>query len=330
MINALPYSLPLCIPLFTLVGAYLGGWWVTLGIVIAFVIHPILDFFAPQIREEDESSPKNPFWYSFLLWIYLPLQVIFLNVIFYWISVRFYSLPELLGIILSVGTVTGALGITMAHELVHRKDRWERGLGVGLLAMVNYTHFRIEHVFGHHKHVATPLDPASARPGESLYSFLPRSLFGSFLSAWSIEGKRRNVLRNRMYHYLIFAALLWSLVFFSYGVLGLVVFLGQSIVAILILESINYIEHCGLQREETSPGVYAPVTQMHSWDSHQKFTNLFLFNLGKHAHHHAAPTVPYQDLKLPKQANTLRYGYSLEILLAFLGKNTTLNTHRIS
>ncbi|WP_404326865.1 fatty acid desaturase [Aerophototrophica crusticola] len=69
--------------------------------------------------------------------------------------------------------VSGGIGINTAHELVHRRHAWERGLGVALLSLTLYAHFRIEHVHGHHRRVATPDDPATARLGEGVYASMP-------------------------------------------------------------------------------------------------------------------------------------------------------------
>lgn len=322
MKKVIPYSVPYSIPLLALAGIHFGGFWVLAGLIFAFVIHPLLDLMAGKTEDMASVNGENATLFSLLLWIYVPLQAVFLSLIFYWVSVRSFTGLELIGITLSAGAVTGALGITIAHELVHRRERWERGLGVALLAMVNYSHFRVEHVFGHHKHVATPLDPASARAGESVYTFIVRSIIGSFISAWKIESKRKSFIKNRIVHYIAVAIILASFIYAILGTVALAVYLGQSLFAVIILEAINYIEHYGLEREEIRPGVYASVTELHSWDSTHKFTNLFLFNLGRHAHHHASPTVPYQELHAAKVPNTLRHGYSLEILLAFIGKNT--------
>ena len=52
------------------------------------------------------------------------------------------------------------------------------------MTSVCYGHFMVEHYRGHHPRAATQADPASARYGESLYHFLPRSLWGSWVSGW--------------------------------------------------------------------------------------------------------------------------------------------------
>ncbi|MCH8150382.1 MAG: hypothetical protein IH987_20790, partial [Planctomycetes bacterium] len=66
-----------------------------------------------------------------------------------------------------------------AHELGHKHAAWERWLSRVVLAPVAYGHFFVEHNRGHHRRVATPEDPASARLGESFWAFLPRTVLGS-------------------------------------------------------------------------------------------------------------------------------------------------------
>ena len=108
-----------------------------------------------------------------------------------------------------VGLYYGAVGIAVAHELMHRPSRLDRWLGDFLLCTVTYPHFSIEHVYGHHIRVATPDDPASARLGEPLYAFVPRSIIGGLRGAWEIETKRLKSrgqgvfsIHNRMLGYL--------------------------------------------------------------------------------------------------------------------------------
>ena len=322
MRNLIPFTLALTVPVIAWFGIELGGPWVLSGFIFSFVIHPILDIISGKNHEVLEKGSVSGTAYSFILWFYFPLQILFLYKVLNLTSVNEFSPLALWGIILSAGAITGGLGINIAHELVHRRARWERGIGVGLLALVNYAHFRVEHVFGHHKHVSTPHDPASARKGESIYKFLVRSIVMSWISAWRIEAKRKPLHKNRLLHYIVLQSLLITASFFFFGVVGGVVYLGQSAVAILTLESINYIEHFGLERKELSPGVYEAVSELHSWDSSHRMTNWFLFNLGRHAHHHASPTVPYHELKTSKTDNQLKYGYSTEILLAYIGKNS--------
>src|SRR5699024_4503814 len=82
------------------------------------------------------------------------------------------------------------ISINTAHELGHKKTQLERWLAMIALAPVAYGHFYVEHNKGHHRRVATPEDPASARMGESFWRFLPRTVIGSVRSAWGIAAQR--------------------------------------------------------------------------------------------------------------------------------------------
>ena len=53
--------------------------------------------------------------------------------------------------------------INVSHELGHKDNIIDRSLSVIMLSRNLYTHFSIEHVYGHHRNVSTPIDPASAR-----------------------------------------------------------------------------------------------------------------------------------------------------------------------
>src|SRR5215467_12415244 len=100
------------------------------------------------------------------------------------------SQAQTLGVMLSVGFVTGAQGITFAHELGHARSKFDQLLSKVLLTAVCYGHSFIEHNRGHHVRVATPEDPASARFGESFYAFYLRTLAGGWVSAWKLEAER--------------------------------------------------------------------------------------------------------------------------------------------
>jgi alkane 1-monooxygenase len=206
---------------------------------------------------------------------------------------------------------------------VHRRHRFERALGEILLASVSYTHFAIEHVHGHHRHVGTPHDPATARLGESFYRFLPRTVLGGVASAWRLEAERlarrgRGVLSpsNRMLRYGLTQVLLYPLVWAAAGGTGVAVFAGQAFVAVSLLEVINYIEHYGLMRKEIAPGEYERIAPQHSWDSAYRLTNWMLINLARHADHHCLASKRYQSLELPSQAPQLPAGYGAMLLLA--------------
>ena len=63
-------------------------------------------------------------------------------------------------------------------------------VGRWLLAFSIDTGFAIEHVHGHHRHVCTPRDPATARRGEYVLGFALRSIIDGNRSAFRIEAER--------------------------------------------------------------------------------------------------------------------------------------------
>jgi alkane 1-monooxygenase len=220
--------------------------------------------------------------------------------------------------------IGGVVGINVSHELVHRSNRFDRSLGSVLLVLVCYYHWGIEHVAGHHRSVATPGDPATARLGESLPAFFVRALRTGFSSAWRIaagRNARRNIqspLRNPVLYGGLSSAAVACVLFAAFGLRALLFFFAQSIVAIGFLETINYVEHYGLERRLVRPGVYERVTPLHSWNSPQWLTNVLLFNLQRHSDHHAWPTRPYYKLRHHPEAPQLPTGYAGMALLAMI------------
>src|SRR5690606_19034461 len=163
---------------------------------------------------------------------------------------------------LTVGTVAG-VGINTAHELGHKRDRLERRLSKIALAQTGYGHFYVEHNRGHHSRVSTPEDPASARLGESLWRFFPRTVIGSLRSAWELAAaaQRRKGQRVWSPRNDVLGAWALSVVLFAATVawLGLRVIpflVLQAVFGFWLLEAVNYIEHYGLLRRRLASGRY--------------------------------------------------------------------------
>lgn len=291
--------------------------------MMVFLVHPLLDSVIG--KELGGSAPKKNDWLNDLILLsFVPIQTGLVIKTLYEVSFGPWSLVEKVGMIVSTGLFGGVFGITVAHELVHRKSALERFFGVWLLTLVSYAHFRVEHVFGHHRYVATPEDPVSARKDEWIYAFWIRAVVFSYLSAWKIEIHRLKkesflfgVLKNRMVHYLVKLIALTSAVAYFFGVAGLVAFFAASLIAILLLESVDYIEHYGLERKLKGHRFEA-YQPHHSWDSSYKLTNWILFNLGKHSDHHLQAHKPYPELQVLEKSPKHPWGYSTMILVAFI------------
>ncbi|GAB2512826.1 alkane 1-monooxygenase [Lysobacter humi (ex Lee et al. 2017)] len=300
----------------------LAAWF---PLVFLFVLLPVVDYAlghdpvnpAPAGRLDDDR------WFRIPTLLAVPVQLALLA----W-STRFVANAEfgpggIAGWVLSQGVVSGVLAINTAHELIHRDTRLERVGGGVLLASVGYHGFKIEHVRGHHVHVATPEDASSARYGESLWRFLPRALWRNTRNAWRLEAARlRRAGRpvaspaNEMIG--------WTLLWLGFGAcaaalegaMGLAFFLAQGLGAAASLEIINYVEHYGLERRRGPDGRYERCTHVHSWNSDYALSNLLLFHLQRHSDHHETPRRRYQSLLHHPDSPQLPGGYAAMFVLA--------------
>lgn len=263
----------------------------------------------------------------FDLLLYVNFPLLFLIVLGYLYVIQFQSLQtgELLGLTLSTGVVVGAIGINVAHELGHRTRAFEQMLSKWMLMTALYQHFFIEHNRGHHKYVATDRDPASARFGEPVYAFWLRSITGSWRSAWHLERQRLEKsgkafwgFHNEMLRFQIWQLLWLASIYFFIGKTALLGAIAIAVLGILLLETINYIEHYGLRRRLLPSGRPEPVTPAHSWNSDHEIGRIFLYELTRHSDHHYKATRKYQILRHLDESPQLPYGYPTSLLVALV------------
>lgn len=299
-------------------------WWI--GPIIILIVIPVLDWVVGEDgtnpRDEDYELLTNDRYYRWCTYMFLPIQMSGLIIAAVLWAGDGLSVANKLGLAVTLGFVSG-IGINAAHELGHRVERLERWLSKLALAQSAYGHFFVEHNKGHHARVATPDDPASARMGESLWEFLPRSVIGGFRSAIELEGDRLRRKGHRWFsvHNHILQA--WSMTVVLFG--GLLAVLGwrilpylllQAVIGAALLETVNYVEHYGLLRRKRPNGAWARCSPRDSWNSDRLVTNIFMFHLQRHSDHHANPGRRYQTLRSSEAAPQLPAGYATMILLA--------------
>jgi alkane 1-monooxygenase len=230
---------------------------------------------------------------------------------------------DLIGRILVMGLLCGTFGINVGHELGHRVNRFEQTLAKALLLTSLYMHFFTEHNKGHHKRVATPEDPSSARYGEMIYIFYLRTIIFSYISAWHIanaEMRNKNKpvlsLQNEMIQFQLIQAGFIAVILLIFGWMVLLYFLAAAFIGILLLETVNYIEHYGLRRKETGAGKYERAMPVHSWNSDHMIGRLMLFELSRHSDHHYLASRKYQILRHHDDAPQMPTGYPGMMLLS--------------
>ena len=297
--KALPFWASLTfLPMFFL-SVHIGGWAFLLIPVYGLIVFSALDFIGGYNLEnpDPDSAESALFWYVLvtLIWPVAEVIIIF-SALWAVANVSPMSAWEKFGLMYGVGLVSGAIGITYAHELMHRPGRLERNLGDVLMALVLYGHFRSEHLLVHHAYVATPRDPVTARYNESFLRFFPRVLHQCLRSAWRTECARlerskrtRFSLANPFYKYATLQSAALASAWLVAGREGVAFFTFQAFVAIWYLEMVNYVEHYGLTRKHLGNGKYEPVKPHHSWNDAHRATNWLLINLQRHSDHHTKP-----------------------------------------
>jgi alkane 1-monooxygenase len=241
-----------------------------------------------------------------------------------WVSKSSTSLIEAIGMAVSSGITTGVFGFIAAHEMIHSPSARERLLGLTFLATVLYMHFRISHVYGHHRRAGTVDDPASARLGEGIYAFVGRSIVGQLGEAWKFEANRRRRtgrrefgIGNRMIAYLaIEAAFLLGLLLTSLR--GFIFIILVAVVAVFLLEAFNYVAHYGLIRSVGPEGRIEKLAPYHSWNSRRRMNNAALLNMGRHSDHHRFMTRSYEGLGDVAEGAQLPWGYAAALLTALI------------
>jgi alkane 1-monooxygenase len=252
---------------------------------------------------------------------YIPVQIIG-----YLVAVVAFSTAtswvERFGIACTAGIVAG-ISTNPAHELGHRMEKVGKYLALLGLSQMGYGQFYVEHNRGHHRRVATPDDPASARYNESLWHFIVRSAVFSHASAIELESKR---LRGRGKTFWspsnallvgwAMSATLWGIAFAVIGPAAIVFVVVQSFFGIYLVEAVNYLGHYGLARKKLDNGRYEPTNPNHSWNCNQWASNIFLFHLPRHSDHHENPLRPYHTVRDVPGYPTLPHGYPSMILIA--------------
>jgi len=323
------YFLSYLIPA-TVVVSFLSNEWLTfLPLVVSFGVLPLVEFLLGKdntnLNEEEVQQAQKSVLYDVVIYstvfIHFGLLIWFL----FMVKNNEVSAVTLTGRTVAMGLMCGVYGINVAHELGHRVSKSGQFVSKCLLTSSLYLHFFIEHNRGHHRNVGTPEDAATARYGESLYFFWIRTIYGSWKNSWKIIEKERSrkklkvwSFQNEMLQYQLVQVLLLLIIFLVFGWQALILFFGAAVLGILLLETVNYVEHYGLIRKKVNEFRYEDVTPVHSWNSDYIIGRLVLFELTRHSDHHTTPNKHYQLLDSTEDSSDLPAGYPAMMLLAMV------------
>jgi alkane 1-monooxygenase len=348
-INGLPYLFNLIPTATVFLGIFLreitgNDWFAWTTFVAGFGLVPLLDLVIGEDSynptPEEEAALRDNFWFSFHLCAYVWVYVAAIMAVSYYIGVESGYLtggPDklswlaLTGIGSSLGISSG-FGIGCIHELIHRPTFTELYHARAVLLFSNYNHFWVEHVWGHHKRVATDEDPASSALNEPLWTFIPKCWYYSLLSACRLENKfleNRDCswfnINNRILYPFLASFLIDYAIYQYFGPKALFMQIVQSIWTAFLTDQANYIEHYGLRRKRLSDRTdewgwyddYEKPGWMHAWNTGDRISNWMLFKIERHPDHHVNAGRPYQILRTFKESPTYPTGYAGMFVLSW-------------
>lgn len=323
------YLLAYIIPLTALLSLKADGWPSFLTVLVAFCIIPLLELIAPSrtdnFTESEQFSRNNIIFFDVLLFLNIPLVYCIVYIYGHGVQNNAWTTMEWWGKTLSIGIMLGSNAINVAHELGHKKGLLYKWAARILLIPALYVHFMTEHNYGHHSRVGTKEDPATSRYGEWLYIFWFRSIIMGFISAWKLRLQHLShspnfmqILMHPVAEFIILPVLYIMGIQFLFGTSAALSLVFSACTGILLLETINYIEHYGLTRKKINQNRYEPVESFHSWNSNHEIGRVVLYELTRHSDHHYKAHKKYQNLDHHDESPQLPFGYPTSILLALI------------
>lgn len=318
----LRYYLANVLTLLGIVGFLLGGAWVWLGAAtILFILVGDL-LFGRDERPRVVASPA-------LADVPLYLHVVLTLGLYLAIAWRMgegwgaHSAAGMLGVIagtvLSLGWLSAIPNVPVAHELGHRHGAVAQFLADLLAVFFGDPSRWVSHNLGHHIKVSTAEDSDTPRRGESVYCFVWRATRGALREALAAErvrlersGRAAWSPRHRLVRGLLMAAAIAALLAAMGGVAALLLALAGVLVAKVIVEGLNYLQHYGLIR---IPG--QPVQDRHAWNHLWVMTRAVAVEITTHSQHHHDSDVTFTRLQ-PRPDAPQMPGAALCFLAAFV------------
>lgn len=313
------YLVSLIPGLLAILGNIRGGYWTLSAAFFALVVLGLVEWITGKDRKNAHTANRDPFP-ELILFFHVAVQTVVLITFFYGIYNLILQDAWMYWAAFSTGVAAGIGGIVPAHELIHKANPVKQFLGKYLLMSCGNVYFFTHHLRIHHRHVATSHDSATARKGESLYAFMFRTIPGQYREAWQSEA---DMLRKKGQHAFSLGNVLWvqtliqimvlPVIFFSLGPVALSAWLLYVLVAHVLLEYVNYIEHYGLFRSPDER-----VSELHSWNSDSRVSRYLLVDLSRHADHHFYASKPYHTLQTYDNAPELPGGYAALLVPALI------------
>jgi alkane 1-monooxygenase len=304
LVAMLLFALATLVPLpLIALAASQGGVWVLAALVYMTVFSYLLDKLA-VIAQPQAADPQAEFPAADVLSVMLGIgHLIMLALIVWTIGQRSLGPVGTAGLFMAVGLYFGQVSNANAHELIHKSDRSLHQLGQWIYVSMLYGHHTSAHVLIHHRLVATPDNPATARLGEGFWAYGPRAWGSEFRQGFLAETARLDRVGRSIWHhpyvtYLGGGAAILLAAFALGGRRGLAWYLALIACAHVQLLLSDYVQHYGLMQKPEPSGRIEPIGPRHSWNAPHWFSAALMLNAPRHANHHAHPQCPFPALSV--------------------------------
>jgi alkane 1-monooxygenase len=158
----MPFWMSLGLIPVAILAAIYGGWFIAMLPLSTWYLFSAPDYVVGKNTDNTEidTPEEHLFWYRLITLVWPPLQVATIfGILAYGTATDHLVGWEEWALFAALGILSGTVGITYSHELMHQKPWIERWLADILLASVLYAHFRSEHLLVHQRYVGTRRDP---------------------------------------------------------------------------------------------------------------------------------------------------------------------------
>ncbi len=302
MVDYLRYYVVSLMMVAGIAGFMMGGYWMWAGIGTYAVLFVLALLAGPDHRLR---SIKHPWLADIPLYLHM-LLLMALYAVFAWrvgtdvgVAPGWPMVVALVGGIASLVWLSVAPNVPVAHELMHRRDIFSRGLAKLMCAFFADPHRDIPHTDTHHLHFDTPEDADTAYRGENVYSFMWRCTKHNYKTLWANERKSR--LATGTPFFSVKNTVLWEVgltlaIPLCAALIGgwfaaFLVFVAQ-IISKFALEALNYLQHYGLVRV---PG--SAVEVQHTWNHLNWWDRVVGYEITNHIDHHRDGFLRFDQLR---------------------------------
>lgn len=297
------YSITLLMGI-AVIGLWLGGGWVWLGIGTFPVLMALDILLPPDHRARNVRSPAARAAATAPMYLHVPLLLVlwalFLVRVGQWGSgSSAVSSVDVIGMVLSVGWVGAVPNVPVMHELMHRRHWFPRALAKVCSTFCLDPNRDIGHRLTHHIELCTPADSDTPTRGQTTYSFMWQASYGAWKDGvvTTLTALRKRDLsffhrRNALYIEAGLLGLFGVATAWMAGLPGLLAAAVTSLFSKLLLEGLNYLQHYGLVRV---PG--APVRLHHAWNHLGAVIRPVGLEITTHIEHHFDSRHQFFELK---------------------------------